>query len=521
MILEGVMFDAGETHNSRMCCSSESNQAMNVDDHIIFHALREEFIKNRKVGTFEVDDEAERIPRDFNYGRYLGICMGKTLAHVVEVDWVTWSCIGLFAAFFYGLMLACRDNIKSLGYIFLAVGWGIFFFSVIFERKCIHIRNAFAPAGFTQRLAVKHLTRQERAFSGEMFKLLDDVEMPAWTTIDRGKYKLESRTKFWKWALGPAPNRQHLLFWGQTYGAELSLLLVRLILLTNGVYGAVMVVTFIPEFYRDSLDGESWKCILFTVVAACPLFLQLLCMRRLVASMSHILCIGVHRRPQIVAKVLREEKSQRAVRAFVVLHTLSMACKKKMGGDVSMQSGPGTPRKQASTPQVKALERQSNPMPSGMEDEIGKTFDLFDRDKSGEISSEELGSLMLSLGETLTDEQITVMVGLIDYDHDGTISKAEFMQWYGEQMLKVDLNPHAIASAIFSMIDRDGSGKLSLQEFKESLDALDVGLSLEDISDLIKDLDQDRNGFIDEEEFGEFMKQHMHPPADNAMKTMY
>ena len=58
--------------------------------------------------------------------------------------------------------------------------------------------------------------------------------------------------------------------------------------------------------------------------------------------------------------------------------------------------------------------------------EILKTFDLFDVDKSGRISVENLKKIAQDLGEDLSEEELKAMVEEFDRDLDGELSFSEF-----------------------------------------------------------------------------------------------
>ncbi|KAI0551337.1 calmodulin [Xylaria curta] len=63
-----------------------------------------------------------------------------------------------------------------------------------------------------------------------------------------------------------------------------------------------------------------------------------------------------------------------------------------------------------------------------LEEELRQAFKVFDRDNSGSISPEELRSVMASIGEKVTDEEVDEMIREADQDGDGRIDYNEFVQ---------------------------------------------------------------------------------------------
>lgn len=61
------------------------------------------------------------------------------------------------------------------------------------------------------------------------------------------------------------------------------------------------------------------------------------------------------------------------------------------------------------------------------EQDLVKTFRVFDRDGDGFISSEELRIAFVNRGEQLDDGQVAAMMRLADTDGDGRVSLAEFL----------------------------------------------------------------------------------------------
>ena len=55
------------------------------------------------------------------------------------------------------------------------------------------------------------------------------------------------------------------------------------------------------------------------------------------------------------------------------------------------------------------------------DEELRRAFQVFDRDGSGTISTEELRDVLRSVGENLTDSELDEMMRQVDVDQSGTI----------------------------------------------------------------------------------------------------
>lgn len=61
-------------------------------------------------------------------------------------------------------------------------------------------------------------------------------------------------------------------------------------------------------------------------------------------------------------------------------------------------------------------------------DELVAAFQVFDKDGSGSVSPSELRSVLISLGQKHSDEEIDEMVRHADLDGNGSIDYQEFVQ---------------------------------------------------------------------------------------------
>jgi len=78
--------------------------------------------------------------------------------------------------------------------------------------------------------------------------------------------------------------------------------------------------------------------------------------------------------------------------------------------------------------EVKALKDAEETMTPDEISQAREMFNRYDEDGSGAIDTEELGMLMLTLGETVSAERLAEMVKEVDDNNNGVIDFAEFLQ---------------------------------------------------------------------------------------------
>ena len=62
------------------------------------------------------------------------------------------------------------------------------------------------------------------------------------------------------------------------------------------------------------------------------------------------------------------------------------------------------------------------------EAELKEAFNVFDADGNGFISAQELMSVLNNIGESVTDEEIDLMINEADLDGDGQMDWDEFVK---------------------------------------------------------------------------------------------
>ena len=131
--------------------------------------------------------------------------------------------------------------------------------------------------------------------------------------------------------------------------------------------------------------------------------------------------------------------------------------------------------------------------------EFKEAFEIFDKDRDGYITTKELGDIMKNLGQSPSEAELQDMINEVDIDGNGTIDFKEFLGLMARKMKESD-NEEEIIEA-FKVFDRDGNGLISSDELLHVLNSLGEKLTIEEVDDLIKDADLDRDGYINYEEF--------------------
>lgn len=134
------------------------------------------------------------------------------------------------------------------------------------------------------------------------------------------------------------------------------------------------------------------------------------------------------------------------------------------------------------------------------EEQAKKYFDMVDTDNNGSLSIGELKSfLQKSIGST--DSEIEELFDRWNKDDDDKITKEEFV----EGMAKKDRSKAELKAEIkkkFAKYDKDGSGKLTLDELRNMVGELEFA---GDLQKYLEKVDTDKDGKVSLEEFLKFM----------------
>ncbi|GAB4828379.1 Calcium-dependent protein kinase 29 [Ancistrocladus abbreviatus] len=139
------------------------------------------------------------------------------------------------------------------------------------------------------------------------------------------------------------------------------------------------------------------------------------------------------------------------------------------------------------------------------EDEIKglrQMFNNIDTDRSGTITLEELKTGLARLGSRLNEAEIQQLMDAADMDKSGTI---DYMEFITATMHRHKLEKEENLFEAFQYFDKDGSGFITRDELRQAMTQYGMGDEAT-IDEILNDVDTNRDGRINYEEFVDMMK---------------
>ena len=128
--------------------------------------------------------------------------------------------------------------------------------------------------------------------------------------------------------------------------------------------------------------------------------------------------------------------------------------------------------------------------------EFDRVFNVFDANGDGVLTRKEISEALEVLGSDISPGDRQNLFKRIDDEE--VITRDSFIDWMSQRQ---DLDVKADLREVFNLIDVDGSGHLSFEEFTQIIRCLNHTASDTQIEAMVKAGDKDGNGEIDFEEF--------------------
>ena len=127
-------------------------------------------------------------------------------------------------------------------------------------------------------------------------------------------------------------------------------------------------------------------------------------------------------------------------------------------------------------------------------------FEMFDADGDKSISVKELSTIMRSLGQNPTEEEVKQMIAEADKDKSGNIEFPEFCDLMAKRINQTEQDEELME--VFKLFDKNGDGFIDAHDLKKVF--VELGhdkITEEDCRLLVKLHDSDKDGTLSFDEF--------------------
>ncbi|EFA85881.1 calmodulin-like protein [Heterostelium album PN500] len=112
-------------------------------------------------------------------------------------------------------------------------------------------------------------------------------------------------------------------------------------------------------------------------------------------------------------------------------------------------------------------------------------FNLFDKDKDGKITTQDLGTVMRSVGSNITQAELKEMIKEIDTDGSGLVDFQQFTSLLQRKTQYSD--SEADIKQAFKTFDKKGNGYAPIADLKHTLTTIGEKLTKEEFDNILKD----------------------------------
>ena len=139
--------------------------------------------------------------------------------------------------------------------------------------------------------------------------------------------------------------------------------------------------------------------------------------------------------------------------------------------------------------------------------EYKESFDMFDRNKKGKITINDITKIMKNFGYPLSKDEAKKMVSSVDSSGDGEVDFEEFVMLMEKHIHNISDDPVLQA---FREFDKNDDGKITNHEFRYILTHVgDNKFSDKDVDELFKECEIKDEGELEYENFIMFWRKQM------------
>jgi len=319
---------------------------------------------------------------------------------------------------------------------------------------------------------------------------------------------ITQRTWFSELFLGQLPNKHEQLFWFDRMGPRYNRTFIQVVLVLMAIHLPIQfhyVSTFGAKAFSDPHQFAIAYFVLYLVFTIAPIFFIYYEIMEVLAVQFLVCNVEMMRRRELIQKCKMSQRTLKVVRILQIINSLRQKAEVMRAANEAASTKVDTEAQQAD-------------MDPKRRRELEDIFDYFDADGNGALDAQELSMFLGSLGQPgnlleLADS----LVDALDSDGNGTVEKDEFVLWMikSEQHSTVREDTTKIAHKMFQLFDRDGDGFMTQDEFAQKMSSFGIKLTEEELALLMRELDEDGTGRIDENDFRLMLERHDFESTDS------
>lgn len=149
-----------------------------------------------------------------------------------------------------------------------------------------------------------------------------------------------------------------------------------------------------------------------------------------------------------------------------------------------------------------AIEGNTNGLSDEELNDLKESFDLFDADKDGMLSYEELIRLLECLGIDSEGPLLESIISELDLDSSKSLQYEEFLTMMTSRMNETNTKEDYLrVFNLFIAGDAEADNKITIKHLKKIADDMNHSMSDEDLSEIIKRADLNKDNAVDFEEY--------------------
>lgn len=137
-------------------------------------------------------------------------------------------------------------------------------------------------------------------------------------------------------------------------------------------------------------------------------------------------------------------------------------------------------------------------IPDQRRKEFKNAFEIFDRDKDGIISADDLAGVMRFFNINPSQEELEEMIAEVDVNGNRTIDLEEFIIFMNKRNFETNVEEEILNA--FKVFDKTDTNQISVTDFRHIMTTLSDHLSSDEIESVIDEYDPEKTGFINYED---------------------